>query len=194
MLRNSNADDRSRDAAAKIHEETRGLTRMITNLLDIGRADEGQLAPARRMIDAHELVAAVLEELRPRAAAAELELRARVEAGNLFVDRDLIQRVLVNLVENAIRHAPTGSAIEVVVQSAADAVELRVADAGPGVPPELREQIFERFVTKGEGSTRTNRGLGLAFCKVAVEAHGGQIAIEDGVPGAIFCLRIPHAQ
>jgi len=194
VLRNSNADDRSRDAAAKIHEETRGLTRMITNLLDIGRADEGQLAPARRMIDAHELVAAVLEELRPRAAAAELELRARVEAGNLFVDRDLIQRVLVNLVENAIRHAPTGSAIEVVVQSAADAVELRVADAGPGVPPELREQIFERFVTKGEGSTRTNRGLGLAFCKVAVEAHGGQIAIEDGVPGAIFCLRIPHAQ
>jgi signal transduction histidine kinase len=193
VLRNPNADDRSRDAAAKIQDETRGLTRMISNLLDIGRADERQLAPARRRVDARELVAAVFDELRPRASAAELELVTHIDAENLYVDPDLVQRVLGNLVENAIRHAPSGSTIRIIVQSVPDAVELRVADAGPGVPEELREHIFERFVTTGDGSSRANSGLGLAFCRVAVEAHGGRIWVEDGAPGAVFCCRIPHA-
>lgn len=190
VLRSTGADDRSRDAAAKIRDEARGLTRMITNLLDIGKADEGQLAPVLRPVDAGELVGEVLDELRARAAAADLELIARVEAERLYVDRDLMHRVLVNLVENAIRHAPDGSAIHVAARSVSGAVELRVSDAGPGIPEALRGRVFDRFVSAGSGSTRTNRGLGLAFCKVAVEAHGGQIWVEDAAPGAVFCVRI----
>jgi signal transduction histidine kinase len=73
-----------------------------------------------------------------------------------------------------------------------DAVEVRVADAGPGVPEEARAQVFERFAQVGDGRARTSRGLGLAFCKLAVEAHGGRLWIEDAAPGAIFCIRIPH--
>jgi signal transduction histidine kinase len=74
-------------------------------------------------------------------------------------------------------------------------VEIRVADAGTGVPPELRARVFERFAQADDGHAgraRTSRGLGLAFCKLAVEAHGGRIWIEDATPGAVFCFRIPH--
>jgi two-component system sensor histidine kinase/response regulator len=193
VLRNPAADERSRDSAAKIQLETRGLMRMLTNLLDIGKADEGQLAPLRRMIDACELVGAVTEELQAGAAAAELELVTQIDATQLYADRDLIHRVLANLIDNAIRQAPSGSAIRVCAQRVAGGVELKVIDAGPGVPETLRERVFERFVTGDKGSTRTNRGLGLAFCKVAVEAHGGRIWVEDAAPGAAFCMRLDDA-
>jgi signal transduction histidine kinase len=193
VLRNPGADERSRDAATRIQSETRCLLRMITDLLDIGKADEGQLAPHRRAIDAAALIDGAIDELRVGAAAAELELVARVEPVALDVDRDLMHRVLANLIENAIRHAPGGSAVQVVARPVAGGAELRVIDAGPGIPEPQRDRVFERFMTGGDAATRTNRGLGLAFCKAAVEAHGGRIWVEDAAPGAVFCIRISHA-
>jgi signal transduction histidine kinase len=74
-------------------------------------------------------------------------------------------------------------------------VELRVADTGRGVPLEMRERIFDPFVqveSKDRSVSRSGRGLGLAFCRLAVEAHGGRIWVEDANPGAVFCLRLPH--
>jgi signal transduction histidine kinase len=193
VLRNPGADERSRDAAAKIQLETRGLMRMLTNLLDIGKADEGQLAPLRRTIDAGDLVRAATDELQLRAVAAELELVTQIEATQLYADRDLLHRALANLIDNAIRHAPSGSTIRVSAQRVPGGVLLKVIDAGPGVPEPLRHRVFERFVTGEKGATRTNRGLGLAFCKAAVEAHGGRIWVEDAAPGAAFCIRIDDA-
>jgi two-component system, sensor histidine kinase and response regulator len=193
VLRNPAADERSRDAATQIQSETRGLLRMITNLLDIGKADEGQLAPHRHAFDASGLVHDVIDELRIAAAAEEIELVARVESAQLYADRDLMHRVLANLIENAIRNAPHGSAVQVVARAPDGAIELQVCDAGAGVPEQLRERVFERFVIAGDGATRTNRGLGLAFCKAAVAAHGGRIWIEDAAPGARFCIRIDRA-
>ncbi|HTR50369.1 MAG TPA: response regulator [Kofleriaceae bacterium] len=192
ILRHTEADTRSRDAAAKIHEETRALLRMITNLLDIGKADEGQLAPVRRTVDAAALVAGAIEELRTRADAANIELVADVTVESLDVDSDLMHRVLANLIDNAIRHAPEGTAITVAATQASGAVELRVRDAGPGIPRDQRPFVFDRFVSGAATATRTNRGLGLAFCKLAVAAHGGEIGVEDAGPGATFLIRIPH--
>ena len=105
-------------------------------------------------------------------------------------DPELVRRILENLVDNAIRYAPEGSAITITAIRVDGNIEIRIADAGAGVPPAVREQVFERFVQL-EGTTRTGRGLGLAFCKVAVEAHGGRIWIEDANPGAVFCVRLP---
>jgi signal transduction histidine kinase len=192
--RDPDASSRARGAAAKIREETSSLMRMITNLMDIARADEGQLAPQRAALDPRAVVDAVIEELRPRAVAAGVTLASRVEADELHVDPDLIHRVLANLVENAIRHAPESSAIDVSASPTPDGIELRVADAGPGVPPELRDEVFERFQRGATPGHRANRGLGLAFCKLAVEAHGGRIWIEDASPGAVFCVSIGHAR
>jgi signal transduction histidine kinase len=184
------SDDRSRDAASKIHDETVALMRMITNLLDIGKAEEGRLQPVRQSIELQPLVAGVVRELGARAASSNVVLAPLAE-GSAHVDPDLLHRVLANLVDNAIRHAPEGTQVRVEAKATSGGAELRVVDAGPGVPVDQRASVFERFVT---GSTaRSNRGLGLTFCKLAVEAHGGQIAIEDAQPGAVFVVRIPDA-
>lgn len=188
VLRLPQLDDRARDATQRIRAETGGLLRMITNLLDINRADEGQLAPRRERLALPGLIAEVLDELRTRAAANEVELTADVQLAELDADRDLLYRVLANLVDNAIRHAPAGTAVQ--VSATADGIAIR--DAGAGVPPALRDRVFERFVS-GTDATRGNRGLGLAFCKAAVEAHGGRIWIEDGAPGAVFRVRLDDA-
>jgi two-component system, sensor histidine kinase and response regulator len=193
VLRDRNASERSRHAAEKIRDEGRALQRMITTLLDIAKADEGRLAPARRMIDLAALIDDVFGELEVRAQTAGVRLAHQLDAPSLSADVDLFRRILENLVDNAIRHAPEGSDVTVTVRPAQGGTELRVRDTGAGVPPEQRESVFERFVQGAAEPMHSNRGLGLAFCKLAVEAHGGRIWIEDAHPGAAFCLWIDHA-
>jgi len=193
VLRDRNASERSRRAAEQIRDEGRSLMRMITALLDIAKADEGRLAPVRRPIELDALVGVVVGDLEVRAQFAGIRLGRQIDTPTLSADPELVRRVLENLIENAIRHAPDGSEVRVTARDARGGVELRVCDAGPGVPADQRERVFERFVQVGGAATRTNRGLGLAFCKLAVEAHGGRIWIEDASPGAAFCTWIAHA-
>lgn len=195
VLRDRGLSERARDATLHIQSGLRQLLRLILNLLDISKGEAGALSPSRRPTDLVRLVEDVAAEMEIQAQASEVTVRISGAAPTLAVDPDLLSRTLANLLENAIRHAPTGS--EVAVRLAADerGVEVRIADAGPGVPAALREQIFERFVQlQGDerASSRGGRGLGLTFCKLAVEAHGGRIWIEDGAPGAVLCLRLPH--
>jgi K+-sensing histidine kinase KdpD len=99
------------------------------------------------------------------------------------------------LLDNAIRHAPENTAVSLEVVRTADQTRIRVSDAGAGIPADQRSRAFERFVQLADepGNARTNRGLGLAFCKLAVEAQGGTITIENGSPGAVFCVSFAHA-
>jgi len=189
VLRDPSATERSQSAANAIRDEARGLMRMILNLLDLSRADEERLAPARQLLDPGPIVTGVLDELRPRAAESAVTLTAEVSATSVHVDPDLATRVLANLVENAIRHTPDGTTVSVTVANTEDGTEWRIRDAGTGVPEDQRGRVFTRFETSG--SSR-NRGLGLSFCKAAVEAHGGRIWIEEGAPGAVFCMRLPN--
>src|SRR3569623_1809396 len=106
-------------------------------------------------------------------------------------DRDLVHRVLANLVDNAIRHAPEHSRVTIAARPSAAGIELRVTDQGEGVPEELRPHVFDRYVS--QCTSLTSGGLGLAFCRVAVEAHGGRIWIEDAEPGAVFAIELPTA-
>lgn len=191
VLRDPAATDRSRSAATAIRDEARGLMRMILNLLDLSMADEGRLAPTRAVFDPEPLVDAVFGELGLRAAESQVELVAEVSTAQLVADPELAQRVLTNLLDNAIRHAPEGSAVTVTVREGGEGTEVRVRDAGPGIPEARRPDVFERFES-GSPTASRNRGLGLAFCKRVIEAHGGEIWIEDGAPGAVFCLRFPH--
>jgi len=191
VLRDRDGSERSKRAANKIRDESRALLRMITTLLDIAKADEGRLEPVRQQIALAPLIGGVIEELEVRAQATGVRIVAELDAPALFADAELVRRVLENLVENAIRHAPDDSEVRITARAAHDGIELRVQDAGPGVPVAQRERVFERFVQNGgDQSTRSNRGLGLAFCKLATEAHGGRIWIEDSSPGAVFCVWI----
>jgi signal transduction histidine kinase len=191
LLRDKDGSARSKRAGEKLRDESRNLLRMITTLLDIARADAGQLAPARQPVDLDALTAEVVAALELRAQTLAVRLVRDVRAPTAHADPELLRRVLENLVDNAIRHAPEASEIVVATRAVDGGVELRVSDQGAGVPVELRATIFERFV--GAGDARSNRGLGLTFCKLVVEAHGGRIWIEDATPGAAFCVWIPDA-
>lgn len=190
VLRDPEASERSRSAANAIRDESRRLLRMILNLLDLSKADEEALAPVPQVLDPNVLVAAVIEELRPRAAESNVTLVAEVRATRAHIDPDLATRILANLVENAIRHSPEGQTVTVTVEALAEGTGWRIRDAGRGVSEDQRALVFARFETAG--SAAHNRGLGLAFCKAAVEAHGGRIWVEDGAPGAVFCVSFPH--
>jgi signal transduction histidine kinase len=195
LLRDPTLSGKSRESATQIRAEARQLARMILNLLDLSKGDEGKLSAKRAEIDAQALVSGVFNELGAAAQARRVSLESTFEAQKIRADEDLLRRTIANLVENAVRHAAADTSVTVGIATIDGSVEIRVVDRGPGVPAELRERVFDPFVQvegKDMQSTRTGRGLGLAFCKLAVEAHGGKIWVEDGSPGAIFCLRIPN--
>jgi two-component system, sensor histidine kinase and response regulator len=198
LQRDKKLPDDARGTAEAIRVEVASLMRLILNLLDINKSEEGQLAPAIAPLDLPALTASLIEATQVRARAKEIELTFELGGVQaLSADRDLLRRVLENLLENALRYAPKGSRVSLSARALADDVELRVADQGNGVPEQLREGIFERFVQLESGertAPRTGRGLGLTFCRLAVEAHGGRIYVEDGAPGAVFCIRLPRRE
>ncbi|WP_437790770.1 hybrid sensor histidine kinase/response regulator [Sorangium sp. So ce693] len=194
LLRDRALPEEARDSARHIRDQARALLRLIYNLLDISKSEEGRLVPERASVDLRALVLEVFAALDLRASSRSISLREAVEAPAVRADPDLLRRTIENLLENAIVHAPPGTAVTVSAMKRGAAVEIRVADSGPGIPAELREQVFDRFVQLGGDAPalhRAGRGLGLAFCKMAVEAHGGTIRIEDNAPGAVFCVRFP---
>ncbi|HTL33644.1 MAG TPA: response regulator [Kofleriaceae bacterium] len=190
LTRNAENPERVRTASGRIKDETRALLRLITNLLDISKGDEGSLAPARRSVQPEQLAQSALDEMSTRAAAANVKMVSKTGTEAIEVDPDLMRRVLANLIDNAIRHSPENTAITVSIERAAEAIEIYVADQGRGIPAEQRPHVFDRFHS-GEQRTASNRGLGLAFCKLAVEAHGGTIWVEDASPGAMFRIKLP---
>ncbi len=110
-------------------------------------------------------------------------------------DADLVRRVLENLISNAIKHTPSGGTVMIRVTGLGDRVRLAVEDSGQGIPVEARARIFEKFGAMHARSDRSYHsvGLGLAFCKLAVEAHGGTIGIDSAVPhGSIFWFELPQ--
>jgi signal transduction histidine kinase len=195
LLNDATLSERARRNVVRMRGEARSLLRMIYNLLDISQSDEGRLAPQRTAIELRTLADEVLVELELRAKVVNVTLVHDVEPMTIHADENQLRRVLENLIENAIRHAPEDSEVRLSARLTATDVELRVADCGDGVAPEARARIFDPFVQLDHGdrvAPRTGRGLGLTFCKVAVEAHGGKIWIEDAQPGAVFCLSIPR--
>jgi two-component system, sensor histidine kinase and response regulator len=196
LLRDQGLSARARESATAIRTDARQLTRMILNLLDLSKADEGRLAPKFSDVDLRALVNEVLSELGLNAEGRQVALRSSIEVERIHADEELLRRTLTNLVENAIRYAPAETSVNVAAVRVGDGIELRVADAGRGIALEMREKVFDPFVQAESGGehlvARAGRGLGLTFCKLVVEAHGGRIWVEDGEPGAVFCVRVPN--
>jgi two-component system sensor histidine kinase/response regulator len=186
---------RARGPIARIRDEARMQLRLVHNLLDIAKGEEGRLVPAKRQIDLVELAGEVIAALELRASDLGVRLEPTLAIRFVRADVDLLRRVLENLVENAIRHSPEGGVVRFTSLEHPAGLRLTVADAGTGVPLAAREHVFERFVQlelDDAAATRMGRGLGLAFCKLAMEAHGGRIWVEDAEPGAAFCLVLPR--
>jgi signal transduction histidine kinase len=195
LLREPDLPERAKQSVLHIRSEARSLLRLILNLLDISKSEEGRLTPRPEPIAVDPLLAEIFDAFAMRARDADVDLRREVGMETVVADGDLLRRVIENLVDNALRHAPARSTLTVSLQPAAPGVELRVTDQERGIAADQRDKIFERFVqgTREEVLTRSGRGLGLAFCRLAVEAHGGEIRVEEGNPGAVFCVRLPNA-
>lgn len=188
------------EVASDIHVAAENMRRMVLDLLDIARSEEGVLVPKPASVALRPLIDEVVHGLRGPAAAdaKRIVVDAPAELEAIQTDRELVRRILENLVDNAIRYAPPHSAVAIHVGGVggtpASTLEVRVCDSGPGVPEPFRKSIFEKYVQGpgAPGSARTRHGLGLAFCRLAVEALGGWIWVEDNLPqGCCFCLRLP---
>ncbi|MEZ4366919.1 MAG: HAMP domain-containing sensor histidine kinase [Kofleriaceae bacterium] len=171
------------------------LDRMATSLLDLSRAEDGLMQARTERLDLAKLAHDVLRSYRAllERKHVTVELVAD-EAPFIDGDRALLQRVLTNLVDNALKYGGPGS-LRIETRCCGDAVELRVADHGPGIPERDRKRVFRRFSRLDrDAATEATRshGLGLAFCQQAVAAHGGAIWVEASEPsGATFVVRLP---
>jgi two-component system, sensor histidine kinase and response regulator len=194
LQRDRTLSESAKNSVRAIRQEAARLAQLISNMLDISKGEAGELTVQKADCPLHALVASIATEFEVRAEAKQVTLAPRLEVEHVSADPGLLRRVLENLLDNAIRHAPEGSVISLVARKVDGVTEFRIADQGSGVPEPLRELVFDRFVqASGHSSQQNSYGLGLAFCKLAVQAHGGTIAVEDGAPGAIFCVRLPNA-
>ena len=167
---------------------------MVTEMLDVAKLEEGRLVLERSPVHLGELVEAVRKQsehlANERAVSIDIEC---ADSATADVDLRLMRRVLENLVANAIRHAPRGSRILIVLRADQGSPVISVHNNGLPIPPELHQQVFEKFVRGDrDGERRLGWGLGLFFCRLAVDAHGGGIAVED-VPGwsTSLVIRLP---
>ncbi|RLC61922.1 MAG: hypothetical protein DRI79_08355 [Chloroflexi bacterium] len=158
------------------------LYRLIDSLLDLGRLEAGETELKKTLVSPEALVQEVIEQMQPLALNKRqiLAMHIAPDLPKVSVDRDLILRVLTNLLDNAVKFTPVEGHIAVGVERM-DEKEILfiVSDTGPGIPPEYRQRVFDRFACLERVEGLKGTGLGLAFCKLAVEAHGGRIWVES---------------
>jgi two-component system sensor histidine kinase KdpD len=193
-------DGDSLDAQAKremlrgIHEEAERLAHLVRNLLDMTRLESGAVAPQREWQPLEEIVGSALRSMAGRLLHHPVATDLPPGLPMLKVDGVLLEQVFINLLENAARHTPPDTPVEIAARAELRSdggtdVVVEVADRGPGIPEDVLPRVFEKFF-RGPGAGGT--GLGLAICRAVVEAHGGRIEAanrEDG--GAVFRLRLP---
>lgn len=194
LVRDRALSSGARDSARAIKDLCGRLNQLALNLLDLAKAEEGQLAPRRARVDLGALASQVREAFALLAAERSVCLSAEIAPDiELWGDGDMLRRMLENLVDNALRHSPADTLVSIEAETVDAHVELRIADQGRGIPDSLRESIFDRFVQLQEGtaSSRGGRGLGLSFCRMTAEAHGGTIHVDPARSGAVFVVRLP---
>ena len=182
------------EAARSALRSSRRMRRLVADLLLLARTDVGRVAP-REPVDLAQIVPDAAAELGP--LSAEHELLLDVRPAVVLGDHDELLRVVLNLIENALRYTPASSSIWVSSATAGSDAMLVVEDDGPGVPDELAPTLFERFV-RGAGDRGGSFGLGLAIVRAVAESHGGSVTLEQtrraGVSrGARFVVRLPLA-
>ncbi len=207
--------ERERESLADVLRASRSMFRMVMNLLDISRSEDGALVPRCAEFDVTALLNEVSSETvrRLEEKGQTLNLVVEPEVGAIHADRDLVRRVIENLLDNSHKYSPRNGTISIEVTvgtfplahngqsdggagETAPMIDLRVRDEGTGIPEAYRTRIFEKYVRIEDwtfNEPRNSQGLGLVFCRTAIEAHGGRIWVEANDPkGSCFCIRLPR--
>jgi signal transduction histidine kinase len=190
------ASDRQREILDMCREDAARLERLVTDLLDLSKMASGHMKPTLRPVPAATLIVDALRPSRPRVEAAHLDLDVNIDRTlpTVMADSAQIERVLANLIANAVNATTAGGRITVSARQSSHGVQVSVADTGRGIPPEYIPKLFEEFVQVPDAATG-NAGLGLAISKQIITAHGGSIT-ADSEPGrgATFTFTLPVAQ
>lgn len=180
---------------ASIRRNAHTLQGMVTNLLDLNRLESGKMPLSLELVSTRELAMQATTDVEHLTEKLRLLVTDETDGSSVRCDRELIQRVLQNLIHNAIKYTPQQGTIELIFEQDEDFLRFSVEDEGPGVAPENQIRVFDKFFRIGADTgehRRYSTGLGLAFCRLAVEAHGGEIGVEsDGESGSVFWFTLP---
>lgn len=162
------------------------LTTLIDDLFELSRIEAGEIAWTMERVELRRLIGDTVAAMRVPAEARGVALAAELPAGEVpaRANPEKVQRVLLNLIQNAIRYTPADGSVTVRARLAPGGVEVEVADNGEGIPADQGERVFDAFYRGDEARSEDGAGLGLAISRAIVEAHGGKIWFEDGSPGA----------
>jgi two-component system sensor histidine kinase KdpD len=183
-----------REMAQTIYEEAERLNRLLRNLLDMTRLESGALRVNKELQPLEEVIGAALSRLEAPLADRAVNIQLPAELPFVPIDSVLIEQVLINLLENAIKYTPAGSPIDLSASQDGAMVVIEVADRGPGLPPGDEQRIFEKFYRARDPASRNGSGvgLGLTISRGMVEAHGGRIWAENRPGGgAAFRFTLP---
>jgi len=173
---------------------TERMQRLLSGLLDINRLESGQPITTKKNTSITRLIQDVIQIIEPTASAKNItiEKEAEDDVPDANIDEDMIRRVMLNLLENAYKFSPNGSTIKIGAAQKGDLIMVWVDDQGSGIPEKAKEKIFDKFVQVHTESPIKGLGLGLAFCRLAVQAHGGKIWVEN-LPqgGSRFFFTLP---
>lgn len=193
-------EDAKLNAAAKrelsrdILESARRMSELVHKVLDMARLQAGAVQLDRQWYPLEEIVGSVLTRLREELKQHPVSVRLPPELPWLSLDAVLIEQVLANLLENAVKYTPVGTPIEISGMVSGETVVVEVADRGPGLPPDAEERVFEKFYRARAEDAQSGVGLGLTICRAIVEIHGGRIWAENRAGGgASFKFSLPAA-
>jgi two-component system sensor histidine kinase KdpD len=180
------------ETAEAIQDEARRMSMLVSNLLDMARIESGEVTLNLQWQPLEEVVGAALEATRVMLKQHRVEVRLPLDLPLVRFDALLVERVLVNLLENAAKYTPAGSNVILVAEVMADKLKVSVADDGPGLPPGSEEKVFQKFTRGDRESATPGVGLGLAICRAIVESHHGKITGTNRPGGgAQFTFTLP---
>ena len=177
---------------AEIRTHVAVLSGLVDDLFELSRIEAGDISWTMRQVELGDLIGDTVAAMRAPAEQRGVRIAAELPPGEVLAEANAekVQRVLFNLIQNAIRHTPADGSVTVRARAAAGGVEIEVADDGEGVPAADGERVFDAFYRGDAGRGEDGAGLGLAISRAIVEAHGGRIWLEDTSPGTRVCFTL----
>jgi two-component system sensor histidine kinase KdpD len=178
-----------------IVEEAERMSNLVNNILDMARLDAGVVELNKQWHPVEEIIGTVLTRLQKQLLGRRVKVKLPPGIPMVHADAVMIEQVLINLLENALRYTPAGSDLEIEVEMGVSAVEIALVDHGPGIPQGMESRLFEKFYQARHEAAQSGVGLGLAICRAIVEVHGGRIHARNGADGgAVFSFSLPLDQ
>ena len=180
------------ELSAGIYEEAQRMSNLVNNILDMAKLDAGVIQLNKQWHPVEEVIGTVLTRLQKHLQGRKVNVKIPSGIPMIYADSVLIEQLLINLLENALRYTPAGSPLEIAVDVSPSAVEVHVSDHGQGIPKGMENKLFEKFYRVHQESAQSGVGLGLAICRAIIEAHGGTIKAQNRPEGgARFSFVIP---